>query len=117
MTDQNLPTQTMPTVSSSAIGQDANGIQRVPAREGMNVIKLSKSLDENNWTVWKECMKHSLCLCRIEDYAYRKIKCPDSSLQVNNWDFNDNYTQFVIMNNITSCYVTVGMFTRRGLCL
>ena len=48
------------------------------------------------------CMKRALHLCGIEDYAYGKIKCPDDPIQAYNWDYNDNYVQFVIINNITS---------------
>lgn len=114
MADQNQnppPTQTTaiatqastaPLTNPSEIGNDANGIQRVPAREGTNIVKMSEPLDENNWTVWKERMKRALRLCGIEDYAYGKIKRPDDPIQANNWDYNDNYAQFVIINNITS---------------
>ena len=114
MADQNQnppPTQTTavatqasmaPLANPSEIRNDANGIQHVPAREGTNIVKMSEPLDENNWTVWKERMKRALHLCGIEDYAYGKIKRPDDPIQANNWDYNDNYAQFVILNNITS---------------
>ena len=114
MADQNQnppPTQTTavavqastpPLANPSEIRNDANGIQHVPAREGTNIVKMSEPLDENNWMVWKEHMKRALHLCRIEDYAYGKIKRPNDPIQANNWDYNDNYMQFVIINNITS---------------
>lgn len=103
MSDQNkAATASTAPASNSEIGQDTGGIQWVPAREGGNVIKLSELLDKNNWTVWKEHMKHTLHLCWIEEYAYGTVKHPDNAIQVNNWDFNDNYAQFIIINNIAS---------------
>lgn len=100
-------TTTAPAGNPPAIGNNTGDIQRVPAREGVNVIKLGEPLDENNWTVWKERMKRALRLCGIEAYVYGKVKRPDDLIQANNWDFNDNYAQFVIIHNLTQAETTL----------
>ena len=39
------------------IGTAADNIQRVSAKDGSNVTKLSEPLTEGNWAVWKNRMK------------------------------------------------------------
>ena len=75
-------------------------ITKLPARDGASVLKLAEPLDKMNWSVWKERIKRAFCLCGVEGYANRTIKRPEDAEQVSNWDYNDNYAQFVIVNNI-----------------
>lgn len=86
---------------SQGTGKDTDMPKDIPARESSNMIKLSKPLDEFNWTIWKEHMKLALCLCRLVGYAKGKIKCPDNPLTANGWNFEDTCAQFLIINNIT----------------
>ena len=75
------------------------GITRVSATESPT---LSEPLSEENWTAWRERMRRVLRLCGIEEYADGKIPRPEDAQQARNWDFNDNYAQVIIVNNITS---------------
>ena len=48
----------------------------------------------------------------MEGYANGTIKCPNNANaeQVSNWDYNDNYAQFVIVNNVVlSKMVHIGL--------
>ena len=82
----------------------APSITRVKAREGSAITKLSEPLNESNWMAWRERMKKVLRLCDVEIYAEGKIAPPDASdsIGAKNWDFNDNYAQVMIINNISS---------------
>src|ERR1700761_2965689 len=84
------------------IGTVADNIQRVSAKDGSNVTKLSEPLTEGNWAVWKNRMKRALRLCEVDGYAYGTIPRPDDVTQARNWDYNDNYAQFVLLNNVSS---------------
>ena len=79
-------------------------ILKLPARDGANVLKLVEPLDERNWSIWKEHIKRAFCLCGVEGYANGTIKCLNNAdaEQASNWDYNNNYTQFIIINNIAS---------------
>ena len=85
-------------------GPDANesSINKVSAREGSAIIKLSEPLNETNWMAWRERMKRVLRLCSVESYAEGKIPQPSDAKSAEDWKFNDNYAQVIIMNNITS---------------
>ena len=37
----------------------------------------------------------------FEAYAEGTIQQPDDSVGASNWDYNDNYAQFIIVNNIS----------------
>jgi hypothetical protein len=82
--------------------RDVNTTSYIPAKESSNTIKLSESLDENNWVIWKERMKLTLCICGLEGYAEGVIKCPKVPLAAKHWDFDDSRAQFIIINNVTS---------------
>ena len=45
-------------------------------------------------------MKRILRLCGVEGYAEGTIKRPDSAPDADNWDYNDNYAQILIVNNV-----------------
>ena len=79
-------------------------ITKLPARDGASVLKLAEPLDEKNWSVWKERIKRAFRLCGVEGYANGTIKRPNNAdiEQATNWDYNDNYAQFVIVNNVAS---------------
>ena len=53
-----------------------NAIQRIPIQDVSVVLKQGDALNDQNWQVWKEKMKHVLHLYGIEKYAYRLIPCP-----------------------------------------
>ncbi len=59
------------------------GITKFQARESSSIIKLSESLNNTNWTVWREQMKHVLRLCGVEEYAEgRVVRCHDDAMGV-----------------------------------
>jgi hypothetical protein len=76
-------------------------IVRVQAR-GSALTKLTEPLTEDNWMAWRERMKRTLRLCGVEGYARGSIEKPIEPISAENWEFNDNYAQVVIINNITS---------------
>ena len=77
-------------------------IKKVTAIKGSHITKLLEPLMESNWMAWHECMKRVLRLCGIEEYVEGKIIRPNNAESTDNWWYNDNYAQVVIMNNITS---------------
>ena len=83
-------------------GQQVATIIKAQAKESSSITKVPDPLHKNNWTIWCERMKRVLCLCGVEAYSEGKTQCPQSGKDVENWDFNDNYAQVLIINNITS---------------
>ena len=81
---------------------DESTIKRVQAREGSAITKLSEPLNEDNWMAWRERMRRVLRLCGVEAYAEGKIGIPEDTKSAQNWEFNDNYAQVMIINNISS---------------
>ena len=77
-------------------------LECVQAREGSAITKLSEPLDETNWKGWQQRMKRVLRLCGILAYAEGKVPIPGDTKSAKNWEFNDNYAQVMIINNITS---------------
>ncbi len=86
----------------SGNGPNDTGILKVQARESSTMTKLSEPLDDTNWTAWRERMKRVLRLCGVEDYAEGKVGRPENTMDAANWDYNDNYAQVIIVNNISS---------------
>ena len=80
---------------------DEPSIERVQAREGSAITKLSEPLTENNWMGWQQRMRRVLRLCGILAYAEGKVPIPEDPKGAKNWEFNDNYAQVMIINNIT----------------
>ena len=76
-------------------------ITRVSTKESAAVAKLSEPLNDENWTVWRERMRRVLWLCEVEDYVDGQIPRPLDAMEARNWDWNDNYAQVIIMNNIS----------------
>ena len=56
----------------------------------------------HNWMAWRERMKRVLRLCGVEAYAEGSVVRPADTKGAENWEFNDNYAQVMIINNITS---------------
>jgi hypothetical protein len=83
-----------------------------------SITKLTKPLSKNNWIAWREHMKHVLRYCHVEDYITGTIHCPEDDEDTDgtrNWDYNNNYTQMMIVNNITSMeMVHIGQCTNVG---
>jgi hypothetical protein len=70
-----------------------------------SITKLTEPLSENNWIAWHEHMKHVLRYCHMEEYITGTIYHPEDDKDVistENWDYNNNYAQMMIVNNITS---------------
>jgi hypothetical protein len=84
-------------------GQQEATIIKAQAKESSSIVKLPNPLDKTNWTIWHKHMKCALCLCGIEVYTEGKIQRPQSGKDAENWDFNNNYTQVLIINNISWC--------------
>ena len=77
-------------------------VERVGAREGSSVTKLTEPLVEGKWSAWRERMKRVLTLCGVKEYVEGKIEKPTDTKGIKNWEFNDNYAQVIIVNNITT---------------
>jgi hypothetical protein len=75
-------------------------IARVQAREGSSITKLPELLNEVNWMGWRERMRRVLRLCGVEAYAEGKVMKPVDAKGIENWKFNDNYAQCIILNNL-----------------
>lgn len=70
-----------------------------------SITKLTEPLSENNWIAWRERMKRVFRYCRVEEYITGTIYRPEEDEDVvgaKSWDYNDNYAQMMIVNNITS---------------
>ena len=82
-----------------------NHIQKVNARESASITRLIESLDENNWTIWRERMYRVLKVCRVLPYVEGTVACPDKEAHPEDfaaWEFNDSYAQCLISNNIVA---------------
>jgi len=56
-------------------------------------------LADNNWQSWYDDIKLTFRACRLDDYAYGILKCPDTSsdlVATDNWKYNDMYIQKII---------------------
>jgi hypothetical protein len=70
-----------------------------------SITKLTEPLSKNNWIAWHEHMKHVLRYCCTEEYIKGTIYHPEDDedvIDAKNWDYNNNYVQMMIVNNITS---------------
>jgi hypothetical protein len=68
-----------------------------------SITKLTKPLSKNNWIAWHEHIKCVLRYCHVKEYVEGTIYHPeDDEDSAENWDYNDNYAQMMIVNNITS---------------
>ena len=83
---------------------DGPKVKKVSACEGSLITKLSEPLTKTNWLSWREQMKRVLWLCGVEAYAEGTIYHPNGPMTENtvNWEFNDDYAQFMIINIISS---------------
>ena len=68
-------------------------IEKVSAREGSLITKLSKPLTKTNWLSWREQMKRVLQLCGVEAYAKGTIDRPIGPMTENtvNWDLSASH--------------------------
>ena len=97
---------------ASTSGTSVVPIQRISIKDSSAVIKLGESLDNKNWMAWKVRMLTGLRVAGFEDYATGLVPRPANPPKSKNWDFNDNYTQFLIVNNIlTSEMIHAGQCT------
>jgi hypothetical protein len=62
------------------------------------IAKLTESLNKCNWTVWKERMKRVMCMCGVNKYVIGTIPRPANTVNGEAWDYNNNYTQVIIMS-------------------
>ena len=90
-----------PDCQSSPASSIYTSIARVSTKESAAVTKLSEPLNEENWSVWRERMRRVLQLCEVEEYVDGHVPRPGDALEARNWDWNDNYAQVIIMNNIS----------------
>jgi hypothetical protein len=96
------------TSSGSTSNADLYGptIKRASPREATAIAKLSDQhhLTDTNWMVWRERITRVLKLCGVAEYVTGTVKRPvdNDSDDGQNWLFNDNYAQVVIVNNITA---------------
>jgi hypothetical protein len=47
-------------------------------------------------------MKRVLRLCGVNAYAEGTVEIPTDAKGVEDWEYNDNYAQIMIINNVTS---------------
>jgi hypothetical protein len=64
--------------------------------------RLNDPLNESNWMAWWERMKRVLRLCGVNVYAEGTVEIPTDAKGVEDWEYNDNYAQIMIINNVTS---------------
>ena len=56
-------------------------------------------LAEDNWQSWCNDIMLTFGVCRLDDYMYGILKCPEKSsdpVAMDNWKYNDMYTQKII---------------------
>ena len=69
-----------------------------------SIVKLKDQLDDTNWIVWCERIRHIFMLCNVGPYVYSTLPCPDAAIdadQAEIWIVNDVYAQILITQNIT----------------
>jgi hypothetical protein len=79
----------------------ASGLEKLQACEISTIAKLNKLLNDLNWTVWKEQMRHIFRLCRVDKYTVGTILQPADAAGREIWDYNDNYMQVIIVTNVS----------------
>ena len=99
------------TASSASISASSEvttpvitNITKLP-REGSNITKIHDPLDDTNWVVWREHIRHIFALCGITPYVYGTLPRPDPGTanpeSVTAWDCNNVYAQILITNAIS----------------
>jgi len=56
-------------------------------------------LVEDNWQSWCDDIMLTFGVCRLDDYAYGILKCPEKSskpVAADNWKYNNIYIQKII---------------------
>ena len=91
--------------TASSSNQPAAMITKLSTNHGSAITKLPEALDEENWNTWRERIKRVFRLCGVEGYADGTITRPDSGESAEAWDHNDNYTQLLIVHNLSSSQI------------
>ena len=79
-------------------------VTRVKANENTGITKLNDHLTDTNYNTWKGQMMLTLEICGVEEYAKGVVEKPNVEVDrpgFQNWEFNDRYTQGLIINNVT----------------
>ena len=74
-------------------------VPKVLGRDASTLIKLSKPLNDSNWSVWKEQMNTLCAYVELKDML--KVLSNVCPLKAVDWDYIDNQVQFMLMSNIT----------------
>lgn len=83
-------------------GIEEEEITTVNVRDHPAVVRLSEILDGGNWTVWRERITRILNMYGINKYINGTVERPKDPRQVKKWDYNNNYGQLMIVNNISA---------------
>ena len=84
--------------------QTPGGIKKIEHAKS-SITKMKESLNDTNWVVWCERIRHIFRLCNVEPYVYGRLMRPDPATTdpaiCDLWDTNDVYAQILITNNIS----------------
>ena len=78
-------------------------IEQIRTSETGGIIRLSKPLDDTNWSVWCDRMLDIFKIYGAEEYVTSNVTQLNKSLNPRaacNWTFNNAFTKVIITNNI-----------------
>ena len=67
-------------------------------------IQLTDHLDDDNWGTWRADIMLTFSLCKIEEYIFGQITCPNKDVNkigAKNWKMNDSFRMHIIRTNLS----------------
>jgi gag-polypeptide of LTR copia-type len=67
------------------------------------LFHIGEKLNGNNWTIWREQMKHAFKMTRLAPYINGTLLAPSQLNQptnFSNWEFNNDYARVLIIKNV-----------------
>jgi gag-polypeptide of LTR copia-type len=66
---------------------------------------MEEKLNGNNWTIWREQMKHAFKMTGLAPYVNSTFPVPNEvnqPINFGNWEFNNNYACMLIIKNVNN---------------
>ncbi len=67
-------------------------------------IQLTDQLDDDNWGIWCTDIMLTFSLCKIEEYIFGQITCPNKDIDeisAKNWKMNNGFAMCIIRTNLS----------------
>jgi hypothetical protein len=78
-------------------------ISKVNVNTVTELFHVGEKLNGNNWTIWREQMKHAFKMTGLAPYVNGTLPAPnqvDQPVNFGNWEFNNDYARVLIIKNV-----------------